>query len=110
MVTFEDISIDVDYNSRRILNRNKYDSMDDIYCHNSIGGVKISGFKYYIIGWNHFYNFKTGDYDVVFEGSPNFLSITTNRREEYMTLTERSESFYYYNMKQLSEDCEPILP
>lgn len=111
MITFDDITVDIDDNLKRKLN-NKYYTFDDLwYCDLDIyTGNRITGFKYSIIGWDHYYNYTTGDYDVVFEGSHTFFSITRNMQEDYNTLTEKSEEFAYKDMEWLAMMCEPELP
>ena len=104
MVTFEDITLNSKYNFDYISCERK--SMNDIYSHKIVGGYnKIHGFKYSIIMWDHYYNPEIDDYDVVFEGSYRFFSITNNF--ENKSLTDMTwKRFEDYNMEALTKDLE----
>ena len=107
MITFEDITVDAkkkycfDYIS------NELPIMSDVPDHRTVGECtnKIHGFKYSIIGWDHYYNPVTDDYDVVFAGSYRFFSITNNYIHKGLGYVSHNK-VEYRDMEQLTEDCE----
>ena len=107
MITFDDIVVVAKRKYRfSNISRKSY-SLKDIPDHRLVGSCenKIHGFKYSIIRWDHYYNPETGDYDVVFEGSYRFFSITNNF--ENKNLKDMTwEKFEDYDMMYLTEECE----